>query len=122
MDAEKRLQFAKKSLKLREKINFKLTLPLSNFLLGEIHADSGDLKRAMEHCRNADTPANKMNLKNLLVFIYLMYSRLSEMNGDGDKSREYAKKGMELAQSPRMSFSISVAAKRVKALIVNGQD
>jgi hypothetical protein len=77
--------------------------------LSEIHADSDDLKRAMEYCRKADRLANKMNLENLLVFVYLMYSRLPEMNGQGDKSREYAKKGMELAQSLRMSFSISVA-------------
>ncbi len=115
VDGEERLQFALKSLRLREEMKFKLTLPLSNLLVSEIYADRSEFRKATDYCRKAERLANKMNLQNALVFVFLTYSRLEELTGKKDNSLEYARKGMDLAESLKIAFSVSAAAQRVKA-------
>lgn len=115
-DLDAALNYALTSLALREEIGFRVYLPHSHILVGDIYLAREDFENALINYQNAQGLAEEMGIKNALAHALFSIGNVQLVQGDKVQARENFQQAHTLAQELGMRYAIEEAAKKLDAL------
>ncbi len=115
-DLDAALNYALTSLALREEIGFRVYLPHSHILVGDIYLKREDSESALINYQNAQALAEEMGIKNALIFSLLAIGNIQLMQEDTAQARENFQHAHTLAQELGVSYAITEATNRLNTL------
>jgi len=115
-DLDAALNYALTSLALREEIGFRVSLPHSHILVGDIYLRREDGENALINYQNAQGLAEEMGIKNALTLSLLAIGNIQLVQGDKVQARENFQNAHTLAQELGIAYAIEGASKKLDAL------
>ena len=115
-DLDAALNYALTSLALREEIGFRVYLPHSHILVGDIYLEREDSENALINYLNAQGLAEEMGIKNALIHSLLAIGNIQLLQDDKVQARENFQHAHTLAQELGIPYVIEEAAKKLSAL------
>lgn len=115
-EQEQQLEYALQSLRLREEIGFKRTLPHSHLLVCDIYLQRNDLEKAQEHCQIAFQLAEEMEIKQVLMLACSSQGEIYQRKGRLDEARQCFVECLNAAEELGTAFSIAEATKKLQEL------
>ena len=115
-DLDAALNYALTSLALREEIGFRVYLPHSHILVGDIYLEREDSESALINYQNAQALAEEMGIKNALILSLLETGNIQLVQEDTVLARENFQQAHTLAQELGVGYAISATTSRLNAL------
>ncbi len=115
-DLDAALNYALTSLALREEIGFRVYLPHSHVLVGDIYLAREDSENALINYQNAQALAEEMGIKNALIHALLAIGNVQLVQADKVQARENFQHAHTLAQELGIMYAIEESAKKLDAL------
>ncbi len=112
-DLDAALNYALTSLALREEIGFRVYLPHSHILVGDIYLAREDSENALINYQNAQGLAEEMGIKNALIRSLLAIGTIQLIQADKVQAQENFQHAHTLAQELGIPFAIEEAAKKL---------
>lgn len=116
IDLEQSLNYALKSLALREEIGFKRALPSAQLLISDVYVERGNLEQALEYCQQAEQLAREMKLQNYLVYAQVTHGDIAYKQGKRDEARTHFEKAASLARQLNIAFAIAVVNEKLEMI------
>ena len=115
-DLDAALNYALTSLALREEIGFRVYLPHSHILVGDIYLEREDSESALINYQNAQALAEEMDIKNALILSLLAIGNIQLVQEDTVLARENFQQAHTLAQELGVGYAIAETSSRLNAL------
>ncbi len=115
-DLDAALNYALTSLALREEIGFRVFLPYSHVLVGDIYLAREDSENAFINYQNAQGLAEEMGMKTALILSLLAIGNAQLVQGDKAQARENFQQAHTHAQELGITYALEEAAKKLDAL------
>lgn len=115
-DTTQSLEFALKSLALREEIDFKRGLPPAQLLVSDVYIERNEFARALEYCQQAEQLSREMNLPVYLAGVNFSRGDIAYKQGRGAEAREHFQKAAALARELNIAFAIAEAESKLEML------
>lgn len=115
-DLDAALNYALASLALREEIGFRVYLPHSHILAGDIYLQREDAENALINYQNAQALAEEMGIKKALIHSLLAIGNVQLVQGDTVQARENFRHAHGLAQELGVIYALTETTKMLNAL------
>lgn len=115
-DSEQSLEYALKSLALREEMGFKRGVPSAQLLVSDVYVARGDLARALEYCQQAEQLSQEMDLQIYLAGAQFTRGEIAYKQGKRAKAREHFERAAVLARELNIAFAIAETNEKLEML------
>jgi tetratricopeptide (TPR) repeat protein len=115
-DLDAALNYALTSLALREEIGFRVYLPHSHILVGDIYLQRDDSENALINYQNAQALAEEIGIKNALILSLLAIGNIQYIQQDTVQARENFQHAHTLAQELGISYALEATTKSLNAV------
>lgn len=115
-DMEQSLQYALRSLALREGMGFKRALPAAQLLVSDVYIELGDLAQALEYCQQAEQLSVEMGLRSYLIEVLLVRGEVAYRQKQFAEAREYFEQAAALARELNIAYAITVVNGKLEML------
>jgi tetratricopeptide (TPR) repeat protein len=115
-DLDAALNYALTSLALREEIGFRVFLPHSHILVGDIYLEREDSESALINYQNAQALAEEMGIKNALILSLLAVGNIQLVQDDTVQARENFQHAHTLAKELGIGYAIAETTNRLNTL------
>ena len=115
-DLDAALNYALTSLALREEIGFRIYLPHSHILVGDIYLQREDSENALINYQNAQALAEEMGIQNALILSLLAIGNIQLVQGGVVQARENFRHAHALAQELGVIYTLEETTKKLDAL------
>ncbi|MDQ2715881.1 MAG: hypothetical protein M3Z08_13305 [Chloroflexota bacterium] len=115
-DTIQSLEYALKSLALREEMGFKRGLPPAQLLVSDVYIARNELARALEYCQQAEQLSIEMGLHFYIALTHLTRGEIAYKQGKGAQAREHFEKAAALGRELNIAFPIMEANEKLEML------
>lgn len=116
-EGAQRLNYALRSLELREEMSFKRSLPSAQLLVSDVYLALGDPKRALVYCQQAEQLATEMGLRIYVMWALLTYGDIASKCEQFDQARVHYQQALTMANEFNYAFGIAIANEKLKELV-----
>lgn len=116
IDTTQSLEYALKSLALREEMGFKRGLPPAQLLVSDVYIARNDLAHALEYCKQAEQLATEMGLQIYLVDAQLTRGDIAYNQDKRAEARAHFERSATLARELNNTFMFVQADAKLKLL------
>lgn len=116
IDITQSLEYALKSLALREEMGFKRGLPPAQLLVSDVYIERNELARALEYCQQAEQLSTEMGLHIYLSLASFTRGEIAYKQGKRAEAREHFEKAAALAHELNNAFVIVAANAKLEML------
>jgi tetratricopeptide (TPR) repeat protein len=116
IDTTQSLEYALRSLALREEMGFKRGLPPAQLLVSDVYIARNDLAHALEYCQQAEQLATEMGLHIYLADAHLTRGDIAYSHGKRAEARTHFEKAAAIARELNNTFVVVEANAKLNLL------